>query len=77
MPIEPFEITTVYSDGRIEKRVATPEEILSREEVERLFKLEEIERENNRIKLENLQVSIKSKLVKLGFSEEEVSLIVR
>ena len=31
MPIEPFEITTVYPDGTSETRMSTPEEVAQRE----------------------------------------------
>lgn len=76
MAIEPFEITTVYPDGRTETRMSTPEEIAQREadiiESERI----RAEREAWIAKQEANKASAKAKLAALGLTEEEIRSII-
>lgn len=75
MTIEPYEITTVYPDGRTETRISTPEETAQREadiiEGERI----RAEREAWIAEQEANKASAKAKLAALGLTEEEVRSI--
>jgi hypothetical protein len=73
MPIEPFEITTVYPDGRTETRMSTPEEIAQREADIAAFEADRIAREQAQADLEAKRASARAKLAALGLTEEEVA----
>ena len=77
MPIEPFEITTVYPDGRTETRMSTPEEIAQREADLAQFELDRIAREEAIAKAEADRASARAKLAALGLTEDEVAALVK
>lgn len=77
MSIEPFEITTVYSDGRTETRLATPEEVAQREADLVAFEADRIAREQAIAEAEAKRESAKTKLAALGLDEAEVAAILR
>lgn len=75
--MEPFEITTVWPDGRSETRLATPEEIAQREadiaEAARIKAEEEAWLAEQQAKRQ----SAIDKLKALGLTEDEALAIVR
>ena len=75
--MEPFEITTIYPDGRTETRMATPEEVAQREadiaEAARIKAEEEAWIAEQQAKRQ----SAIDKLKALGLTEEEALAIVR
>lgn len=75
--MEPFEITTVWPDGRTETRLATPEEIAQREadiaEAARIKAEEEAWLAEQQAKRQ----SAIDKLKALGLTEDEALAIVR
>ena len=77
MPIEPFEITTTYADGTVEKRWSTPEEIAQREADLVAFEADRIARETAVAEAEAKRASAKAKLAALGLDEAEVAAILR
>lgn len=76
MPIEPFEITTVYPDGRSETRWSTPEEMAQREADLAVFEAERIASEQAQADYVARRASAKAKLAALGLTEDEVAAIV-
>ncbi len=77
MSIEPFEITTVYPDGRTETRLATPEEVAQREADLVAFAAEEAAREQAIAEAEAKRASARAKLAALGLDDDEIDAIVR
>ena len=77
MPIEPFEITTVYPDGTSETRMSTPEEIAQREADLIQFEADRVAREAAIAEAEAKRQSAKAKLSALGLDEAEIAAIVR
>lgn len=77
MPIEPFEITTVYPDGRTESRLATPEEVAQREADLVAFEADRIAREEAIAEAESKRASARAKLAALGLDDDEINAIVR
>lgn len=73
MPIEPFEITTVYPDGTSETRWSTPEEIAQRETDLAAFEADRIAREQAEAEHAAKRASARAKLAALGLTEDEVS----
>ena len=74
MPIEPFEITTVYPDGRTETRMATPEEVAQREADLVAFEADRVAREAAEAEHAAKRESAKAKLAALGLTLDEVSV---
>jgi len=77
MPIEPYEITTVYPDGTSETRLSTPEEIAQREADLIQFEADRVAREAAIAEAEAKRESAKAKLAALGLDEAEVAAILR
>ena len=77
MPIEPFEITTVYPDGTSETRMSTPAEMAQREADLAQFELDRIAREEAIAKAEADRASARAKLAALGLSEDEVAALIK
>jgi hypothetical protein len=77
MAIEPFEITTIYPDGRKETRLATPEEVAQREADLVAFEADRVAREAAIAEAEAKRESAKAKLAALGLDEAEVAAILR
>ena len=77
MPMEPFEITTIYPDGRTETRMSTPEEIAQREADLVAFEADRVAREAAIAEAEAKRASAKAKLAALGLDEAEVAAILR
>lgn len=75
MPIEPFEITTVYPDGRKETRWATPEEVAQREADLVAFEADRIAREDAISEAEAKRESARAKLAALGLTEQEIQAL--
>lgn len=73
MPVEPYEITTIYPDGTSETRWATPEEIAQREADLVAFEAERVAREAAEADRIAKRDSARAKLAALGLSEDEVS----
>lgn len=73
----PFKITTVYPDGTIEERDATPEEISQREADIIAFEDERVGREQMIAEFEANRASAIDKLKKLGLTDEEIVTIIR
>jgi len=76
MPIEPFEITTVYPDGRTETRMSTPEETAQREADLAQFELDRIAREEAIAAAAAKRASAKAKLAALGLDDDEVAALL-
>ena len=77
MTIEPFEITTVYPDGRTETRLATPEEVAQREADLAQFEADRIAREQAIAEAEAKRASARAKLAALGLDDDEINAIIR
>lgn len=77
MPIEPFEITTVYPDGRTETRMSTPEETAQREADLAQFEADRIAREQAAAEAEAKRASARAKLAALGLDDDEIAAIIR
>lgn len=77
MPIEPFEITTVYPDGRSETRMSTPEEMAQREADLAQFEADRIARKQAEAEALARRESARAKLTALGLTDEEVAAIIR
>lgn len=77
MPIEPFEITTVYPDGRSETRMSTPEEIAQREADLAQFEADRIAREQAEAEAAAKKASAMAKLAALGLDDDEIAAIIR
>lgn len=77
MPIEPFEITTVYPDGRTETRMSTPEEMAQREADLAQFEADRIAREQAEAEALTTREAAMAKLKKLGLTEDEIAAIIR
>lgn len=77
MPLEPWEITTVYPDGRTETRMATPEEIAQREIDLANWQAEQAAREQAEADLAAKRASARAKLAKLGLTDDEIDAITR
>lgn len=77
MAIEPFEITTVYPDGRTERRISTPEEMAQREADLAQFEADRIAREQAQAEAEATRAAAMAKLKKLGLTDDEIAAIVR
>jgi hypothetical protein len=73
MPIEPFEITTVYPDGTSETRMSTPEEMAQREADLASFEADRIAQEQAEAEHAAKRASAREKLAALGLTEDEVS----
>ena len=73
MPVEPYEITTVYPDGRTETRWSTPEEIAQREADLVAFEADRIAREAAIAEAEAKRASARAKLAALGLDEDEIA----
>lgn len=71
--MEPFEITTVYPDGRTETRMATAEEVAQREADAVAFAAEQAAREAAEAERAAAKASAIAKLAALGLTEDEVS----
>lgn len=76
MPIEPFEITTTYADGRVEKRWSTPEEIAQREADLVAFEADRVAREAAVAEAAAKRASAKAKLSALGLDDDEVAALL-
>ena len=77
MPIEPFEITTVYPDGTSETRMSTPEEIAQREADLVAFEADRVAREAAEAEALAKRQSAKAKLAALGLDPDEVAAIIK
>lgn len=77
MPIEPFEITTVYPDGRTETRMSTPEEIAQREADLIQFEADRVAREQADADRLAKRASARAKFEALGLTEDEIDAIIR
>ena len=77
MSIEPFEITTVWPDGRTETRMATPEEIAQREADLVQFEADRVAREAAIAEAEAKRQSARAKLAALGLDDDEINSIVK
>lgn len=73
MPIEPYEITTVYPDGTSETRWSTPEETAQREADLIAFEQDRIAREQAQAEHEAKRASARAKLAALGLSDAEIA----
>ena len=76
MPIEPFEITTTYPDGRKETRMSTPEEIAQREADLVAFEADRVAREQAEAAAAAKRASAKAKLAALGLDDDEVAALL-
>lgn len=77
MAIEPFEITTVYPDGRKETRMATADEVAQREADLAQFEADRVAREAAIAEAEAKRTSARAKLAALGLDDDEINAIVR
>lgn len=77
MPIEPFEITTVYPDGRTETRMSTPEEVAQREADLIQFEADRVAREQAEAEHLAKRASARAKFEALGLTEDEIDAIIR
>lgn len=77
MPIEPFEITTVYPDGRSETRWSTPEEMAQREADLAQFEADRIAREEAEAVAAAKKASAMAKLAALGLDADEIAAVIR
>jgi hypothetical protein len=77
MPIEPFEITTTYPDGRTETRMSTPAEVAQREADLVQFEADRVARENSFAEIAAKRSSARDKLMNLGLDEDEINAIIR
>lgn len=77
MSVGTFEITTVYADGRVETRQATPEEAAQREADLIQFKADRVAREAAIAEAEAKRASARAKLAALGLDDDEINAIVR
>lgn len=77
MSLEPFEIITVYADGRKEKRMSTPEEISQREADIAQYNAEEAAYQQAIADAEAKRDSARAKLSSLGLDEDEINAIIR
>lgn len=77
MAIEPFEITTVYPDGRSETRWSTPEEMAQREADLAQFEADRIAREEAEAAAAAKKASAMAKLAALGLDEDEIAAVIR
>lgn len=75
MPIEPFQITTVYPDGRTETRMATAEEVAQREADLVQFEADRVAREEAIADAEAKRESARAKLAALGLTEQEIQAL--
>lgn len=75
MTIEPFEITTVYPDGRTETRMATAEEVAQREADLVAFEADRLAREEAIAQAEAAKASARAKLAALGLTDEEIDAL--
>jgi len=75
MSIEPFQVTTVYPDGRTETRDATAEEVAQREADLVAFAAEEEARQQAIAEAEAAKASARAKLEALGLNEAEIAAI--
>ena len=76
MPIEPFEITTTYPDGRSETRWSTPEEMAQREADLVAFEADRVAREAAIAEAAAKRASAKAKLAALGLDDDEVAALL-
>lgn len=77
MAIQPFEITTVYPDGRSETRMSTPEEIAQREADLVQFEADRVAREAAIAEAAAKRESARAKLLTLGLDDDEINAILR
>jgi len=77
MPIEPFEITTVYPDGTQETRMSTPAEMAQREADLIQFEADRAAREEAIAAAEAARASAITKFKALGLSDDEIAAIIR
>ena len=77
MAIQPFEITTVYPDGRSETRWSTPEEMAQREADLAQFEADRIAREEAEAAAAAKKASAVAKLSALGLDADEIAAILR
>lgn len=77
MALEPFDITTVYPDGRTETRKSTPEETAQREADLIAFEEGRKAREAAIAEAEAKRASARAKLAALGLDESEIDAIIR
>jgi len=77
MPIEPFEITTVYPDGTSETRMSTPEEMAQREADLAQFEVDRIAREEAEADYWAKRASALDKLKQLGLTEDEIATLLK
>lgn len=77
MAIEPFEITTVYPDGRSETRWSTPEEMAQREADLAQFEADRIAREEAEAAAAAKKASVMAKFAALGLDEDEIAAVIR
>ena len=75
MAIEPYEIKTLYRDGRTETRDATPEEIARREADLLAFQAEEEARQQAIAEAEAAKESARAKLAALGLTDAEIDAL--
>ena len=76
MAIQPFEITTVYPDGRSETRMSTPEEMAQREADIAQFEADRIARDAAIAEAAAKRASAKAKLAALGLDDDEVAALL-
>lgn len=76
MSIEPFEITTVYADGRTETRMSTPEEIAQREADQAAFEAQHLAQQQAQAEYQAKRQSARNKFAALGLTEDEINLLV-
>lgn len=76
MPIEPFEITTVYPDGTTETRMSSLAEMAQREADIAAFEAEKQAQEQALAERENARASAMAKFKALGLSDAEIQAIL-
>ena len=76
MPIEPYEITTVYPDGTTETRMSTPEEMAQREADAAAAAAEQAAREAEAAAKQAAKESAIAKLSALGLTAEEAAALL-
>lgn len=76
MSTDSFTVTTVWADGRVEERDATPSEIAQRQADIARFEADRIAREQAQAQAEATRESARNKLAALGLTEDEVRSLI-
>ena len=73
MATAPHKVVTVYPDGTVEERDATPEEVAQREADHKAFKAQAEAEKKAREEVEAKRASAKAKLAALGLDADEIA----